>query len=235
MEFFQFAGEGVNLRGREFGCRSRREEALINFRFSSQSLVTGLRSDATPRQASSPTFHQPPHNVQHVERPAALGDGNLFNGQPRKLSGFDATELFAGFGREPNVPISRTDPFSVFVFGNFFQRFDAPELFPDFLRRNDDCSSRRESALTFPALSRRSWSGLTSAATSDDNRNASFGRHPVQGDIATDPPCPARGRRQRLSAFTSGFSATSRLMTADSENMNDGIRSRSRTSQVARA
>jgi hypothetical protein len=31
------------------------------------------------------------------------------------------------------------------------------------------------------------------------------------------------------------FDATSRLMTADSENMNDGIRSRSRTSQVARA
>jgi len=70
MEFSQFALKSMNIGGGEFSSRSRREEALTKW-----SLVTGLRSDATPRQASSPTFHQPSHDVQHVQRPAALGDG----------------------------------------------------------------------------------------------------------------------------------------------------------------
>ena len=70
MEFSQFALKSMNIGGGEFSSRSRREEGLTKW-----SLVTGLRSDATPRQASSPTFHQPSHDVQHVQRPAALGDG----------------------------------------------------------------------------------------------------------------------------------------------------------------
>jgi len=69
-------GEGVGIGGRVLGCRRRRKESQT-FRptggFFIERLVTGLRADATPRQASSPTFHQPPHDVQHVQRPAALG------------------------------------------------------------------------------------------------------------------------------------------------------------------
>src|ERR1017187_3108617 len=123
-----------------------------------------------PRQASSPTFHQPPHDVQHVQCPSTL-------------RGFDFADGF-----EPGVTGA------------------------NFLRRNDDRSSRRESALTFPAFSRRNWSGLTSlrpkattrqasATTSDDNCNPGFGRDAVQVYVAAHPPCPARGRRERLSVF----------------------------------
>ena len=46
--------------------RSRRKEALDDFRFLSQRLVT-----------SSPTFHQLSHDVQHIQRPAVLGDGKF--------------------------------------------------------------------------------------------------------------------------------------------------------------
>ena len=83
MEFFQLAGEGINVGGREFICRRRRKESLIRWR-----LVTGLRADATPRQAPSPTFHQSAHDVQHVRCPAAFLDADFFQR-------FDSTQLFA--------------------------------------------------------------------------------------------------------------------------------------------
>ena len=77
------------------------------------------------------------------------------------------------------------------------------ELLPDFLRRNDDRSSRRESALTFPMFARRNWSGLTSAATSDNERDAGFNWNPVQGDVASNPARTAGSARERL-AFDDG-------------------------------
>ena len=49
-------------------------------------------------------FLEAADGVQHVQCPAALGDGNIFQR-------FDALESRTDFGREPNVPISRTDPF----------------------------------------------------------------------------------------------------------------------------
>lgn len=136
MELFQFALKSVGVSGGEFPSRSRREEA-------------GPLPGRRPRLVtSSPTIHQPPDDVQHVQRPTAHLDGNIL------------------------------------------QRFDVTEFFPNFLRWNDNRSSRRESALTFPTFSRRYWSGLTSAATSDDDSNARFGENTVHRF-----PEPSAGRR----------------------------------------
>ena len=121
-------------------------------------MVGTSRCDVRTPQRGVPTSQSRRYNIQYVQRPAALGGGNVL------------------------------------------QRFDALVLCAHFLRRNDDCSSRRESALTFPAFSRRRWSGLIplcGTATSDNDGNASIGRHPVQGDIATDLAGAARGRRKR--------------------------------------
>jgi hypothetical protein len=96
------------------------------------------------------------YNIEYVQGPAALGDGNIF------------------------------------------QRFNAAELRAHFFRRNDDGGSRpvlrsstaeggRESALTFPAFSRKNWSGLTSAATSDNNGNPRLDRDAIQGEITANP------------------------------------------------
>ena len=52
----QPAGESVGVGGRKISCRSRREEALVNSRFFSQSLVT-----------SSPTFYQAANGVEHIQ------------------------------------------------------------------------------------------------------------------------------------------------------------------------
>jgi hypothetical protein len=73
--------------------------------------------DSSPRLL---LFTSRRYNIQHVQRPAALrgfdfADGfepgvtgaNL-GGVGRQTGGDDGD---AGFGREPNVPISRTDPF----------------------------------------------------------------------------------------------------------------------------
>jgi hypothetical protein len=46
MQLFQFALKGINLGGGEFSSRSRREEALINFRSSSQILMKQYGQDA---------------------------------------------------------------------------------------------------------------------------------------------------------------------------------------------
>ena len=46
MQLFQFAVDGINLGGRKFSCRSRREEAPINFRYCSQSLMKRYGQDA---------------------------------------------------------------------------------------------------------------------------------------------------------------------------------------------
>jgi len=73
---------------------------------------------------------------------------------------------------------------------NFFNGFDAAELRTHFFRRNDDGSSRRESALTFPGFSEEI-GRLTSAATSDNNRNPRFNGDSIQGKIASNPACPA--------------------------------------------
>src|SRR5579862_52347 len=79
MELLQFAGEGVRICCRELSSRSRRQEA-------------GPFLGCGPRLVtSSPTIYQPPHDVQHVQRPAALSNGNVFQW-------FHPTELFADFG-----------------------------------------------------------------------------------------------------------------------------------------
>src|SRR5690349_14258698 len=80
MEFFQFAGEGINIGGGEVSSRSRRKEAGP-FPGSEPRLVT-----------SSPTIHQPSHNVEHIQCPATHLDGNIFQR-------FDVTELFPDFAR----------------------------------------------------------------------------------------------------------------------------------------
>jgi hypothetical protein len=145
MELFQFALKRINVGGRKtIGGRSSTTPHLVRNVWVSRS--SPLRID------------QPPHDVQDVQRPAALGDGNVL------------------------------------------QRLHALVLCADFLRRNDDCSSRRESALTFPAFSRRRWSGfipLCGTATSDNDGNPGFGRDTVQVYVAAHPAGAARGRRKR--------------------------------------
>jgi len=80
MQFRQFTLEGVNVRSFKFSSRSRRKEAWP---------VPGCE----PRLVtSSPTFHEAADGVEHVQRPAALGDGNFF----QRL---DALEFFAHFLR----------------------------------------------------------------------------------------------------------------------------------------
>ena len=142
VKLFQFAGEGVNVRGGEGVGRD-----------------ASLRRPRTAR-ASRPYLAKPPHNVQHVQGPTALGDGN------------------------------------------FFQRFDALEFFADFGGRNDDGSSRRESALTYPVFS--GWSGLTSAATGDDEWNPRLNRNAIQGKIATNPAVTAGGGGEWLALDDGG-------------------------------
>ncbi len=56
MKLFQFAGEGVNIRG---GERSSRRESALTFRMSK------LTFAATSTDA--------PDDVQHIQSPAALG------------------------------------------------------------------------------------------------------------------------------------------------------------------
>ena len=68
MDFFQFALTCVNLGSGESPSPIGRER------------VAGRSGEG-----------QPSHNIQHVQRPAALGDGNIFQR-------FDALEFFADFG-----------------------------------------------------------------------------------------------------------------------------------------
>jgi len=69
MQLLQFAGEDVNIGSRE-------SPSPIGWE----------------RVADRPGEGQPSYNVQYVQRPAALGDGNVFQR-------FDAKELFADFIR----------------------------------------------------------------------------------------------------------------------------------------
>jgi len=180
MELFQFAGEGVRVGGGEFPSRRRREEA------------SSLPARGPRLVTSSPTFHQPSHNIQHVERPAALGDGNI-------LQRFDPLEF------------SRTSS------GVAIKVAQASRLPGD----ESGCDAAVTAALLCGAIV------LTMKIRASGAMRCRSILHPTH---------PAR-RAVVASGFPSSlrFDATSRLMTADSENMNDGIRSRSRTSQVARA
>ena len=59
--------------------------------------VGGKRCRATALQGVGAfRFGDTPHDIQHVQRPTALGDGNVFQQ-------FDATELRADFGRRGNL------------------------------------------------------------------------------------------------------------------------------------
>jgi hypothetical protein len=75
MELFQFALKSINVRGGEFVGRD------------------GWPSRPFPdASARRPYLAKPTHNVQHVQRPAALGDGNVF----QRLH---ALEFFPHFAR----------------------------------------------------------------------------------------------------------------------------------------
>jgi hypothetical protein len=85
--------------------------------------------------------------------------------------------MFSTSSVQSRTPINREQALS---------GFDAVELRAHFFRRNDDGSSpalRDESALTFPAFSRRNWSGLMSAATSENDRYPRLCRNAIQGNL----------------------------------------------------
>jgi len=72
-EFFQLAGEGVGVGGREtIGGRSSTTPYLHRVLVSRS---PPLRLVASKRCEDG---NQPSQNVQHIQRPAALGDGNFF-------------------------------------------------------------------------------------------------------------------------------------------------------------
>src|ERR1035437_5198630 len=79
MQFSQLAGEGVNVLVREFPGRRRREEAQTfpGFQFETRYLVSYFQWQTT-------------YDVQHIQRPAALRDGNF-------LERFEPAELLAHF------------------------------------------------------------------------------------------------------------------------------------------
>ncbi|GEM_PF-1299156 len=148
---------------------------------------------------------QPSHDVQHVECPAAF-------------FGFDLAE-----------------------------RFDATELRADFFRRGDQCGTGLRPVFSACGIgfgNRNRQDACSTLCHCRDDGDAGFGRDAVQW--ATCPVfftgyCSPPSRPVLRSKYCGGWTRRAvaasgfRLMTADSENMNEGIRSRSRTSQVARA
>ena len=107
MKLLQFTLKGINVGGRKtIGGRSSTTPHLVRNVWVSRS--SPLRID------------QPPHDVQDVQRPAALrgfdfADGFELGVTGQNLGGVGwrtgGNDGDAGFGRKPNMPISRTDPF----------------------------------------------------------------------------------------------------------------------------
>jgi hypothetical protein len=132
-------------------------------------------------------------------RATAVQDAGALANDPRiSRSVLDCASPLALCLRDAPNDVQNVQRPAALLYGNLRQRFDALEFFPHFLRRNDDGSSRRESALTFLTFSRKNWSGLTSAATSDNYRDSRLSRDAIRGEITADPAGTAcRGRERR--------------------------------------
>ena len=93
MKFFQFAGEGVGVGGCKFGAIRKRWRATAVQ--NADACAGDLRIARSVLECASPLalfLREPPHNVQHVQGPAALGDGNFFQ-QPAPKSFGGLTRL----------------------------------------------------------------------------------------------------------------------------------------------
>jgi hypothetical protein len=144
MELFQFAGEGVGV------CRCE---------------TIGGRSSTTPHlpkvwvSQSSTLRDKSSNNIQHVPRPAALGDGNIFQR-------FDALEFFPDLFRRDDDRVRSAGVRA----GGFMERL-APFIFT---RRDAARTRSRDGRATLPRHRSHHF-------------NPRLNRDAIQSEVTTDP------------------------------------------------
>ena len=94
MKLLQFTLKGINVGGRKtIGGRSSTTPHLVRNVWVSRSSPLRLVALKWSGDGNETT-----NNIQHIQRPAALSDGNIFQR-------FDATELFGDFGCRGNFTL----------------------------------------------------------------------------------------------------------------------------------